>query len=200
MIGEGLMRVNNTLTAQRLTKSLSYQAGVRKRRGWKLVLSLICLFFMLAMMVIGFFLIWTIFRMGEPIFKTVGPFLQNLINGINTYFYASTEKAMYKPMSKAITVAQLNELQKFMNVWIGNIDFSPVSNGFSALTGGLSDMAGTSINALKSGVGDIVNNVSGLFENLGTGSGSNDFIDAVNNGLNSIEDLTASIANVVGKL
>ena len=43
MIGEALMRVSNTLEAQRLTKSLDYQEKLRSRSNIRLILAIIAL-------------------------------------------------------------------------------------------------------------------------------------------------------------
>ena len=199
MIGEGLMRVNNTLTAQRLTKSLSYQANLRKRRTTRLVLSFASLGIMLCTMIIGALLCYVIVLYMKPVFGTVGPFLESVINGINTYFYASTEVATYKPWSEAIKTAQLNELQKFMNIWMGNIDFSPISQGFSSL-GSMFDSWGGIGDAATGAATDVASSTANLIGINGNSSSTDTsaLVNAANAVLEVVDQVTESLAGVVG--
>ena len=199
MIGEGLMRVNNTLTAQRLTKSLSYQGGVHTRRVWRLILSLFSLFLMLCLLVAGGFLVFVLFRYEQAMLDTTGPFLKSLINAINTFFYASTEKATYKPLNKALTVEMLNQLMYFLNIKLGSIDFSPITGGISDLVGsvtggvgGLVDVARSSVGSIGSSVSDLV---GGLFGNLGT-IDTTALTDATNGALQTAENITGALAGL----
>ena len=43
VMGEALLRVSNTLEAQRLTKSLDYQEKLRSRANIRMIISIICL-------------------------------------------------------------------------------------------------------------------------------------------------------------
>ncbi|MBQ1550171.1 MAG: hypothetical protein IIZ65_07095, partial [Clostridia bacterium] len=60
MIGEALMRVSNTLEAQRLTKSLDYQEKLRSRSNIRLILAIIALVLAGGMLIIGGFLLFVL--------------------------------------------------------------------------------------------------------------------------------------------
>ena len=68
-IGEALMRVSNTLEAQRLTKSLEYQEKLRRRTAFRMVLSIILAIVMVASLVVGGLLFCTLEVFGSNSYK-----------------------------------------------------------------------------------------------------------------------------------
>ncbi|MEG0978588.1 MAG: hypothetical protein RSE39_00975, partial [Oscillospiraceae bacterium] len=52
-IGEALMRVSNTLEAQRLTKSLEYQEKLRRRTVFRMVISIILAITLFMLLIVG---------------------------------------------------------------------------------------------------------------------------------------------------
>ncbi|MBQ3051984.1 MAG: hypothetical protein IJC96_08855, partial [Clostridia bacterium] len=97
MIGEALMRVSNTLEAQRLTKSLDYQEKLRSRSNIRLILAIIALVLAGGMLIIGGFLLFVLLKYQDPILDTLVPFLKNFFGGLNTMFAALTETTTYLP-------------------------------------------------------------------------------------------------------
>lgn len=171
MIGEGLMRVNNTLTAQRLTKSLSFQGNVRKRSTTRLVLSIISLVLMIALFVVGALIIKVIMLYEDPILGSVLPFLESMINGINTIFYATTEKAMYGPYSTQLTIETLNEVFKLKDK-LGALDLGLVMDGLSGILGSLGGVVSDVGNEAGNVLGQVGAQVGGLANSIGSTSGS----------------------------
>ena len=177
---------------------MSYQGGVHKRKVWRLILTLFSLLLMLCLLVAGGFLVFVLFRYEEAMLDTTGPFLKSLINAINTYFYASTEKATYKPLNKALTVEMLNQLMYFLNIKLGSIDFSPITGGISDLVGSVRGLGGI-VNVAKDSVGSIGNSVSDLVGGLFGNTGSLDtgaITDAANGALQTAEKITGALAGL----
>lgn len=86
MIGEALMRVSNTLEAERLTKSLDYQEKLRSRSNIRLIIAVVCLIIAIVMMIIGGTLLVVLVKYEDPVLDTLVPFLKSFFNGINTIF------------------------------------------------------------------------------------------------------------------
>lgn len=179
MIGEGLMRVNNTLTAQRLTKSLSYQGRTRNRSRTKLILSIVSLVLMLGLLVVGGLLLNVLMKYEEPVMGTVLPFLTGMFNGINTFFYASTEAGTYTPLSMQLTVETLNELYKLQHT-LGNLDTSGLMDGLSSVLGSLSGV-----------LGDLGNQIGAMFNTIGASLSENlpNLGTSISTGMDSIKSM-----------
>ena len=150
MIGEALMRVSNTLEAQRLTKSLDYQEKLRSRSNIRLILAIIALVLAGGMLIIGGFLLYVLLKYQDPILDTVVPFLKNFFGGLNTMFAALTETTTYLPVLT-------EQLTRMMELLLG------VLNGLSGLDlGELMGYLTTMLGSATSMVSDLAVIVHGL--------------------------------------
>ncbi len=168
MIGEALMRVSNTLEAERLTKSLDYQEKLRSRSNIRLIISIICLVVALAMVLIGGLLLVILVKYEDPVLDTLVPFLKSFFNGMNTIFQSAVESSTYLPAltrlgteALGIGVAALQGLS--------NMDLSGVMGYLTNILGSTAGMLDTT-NSLLAGlsgtassmVGDLTNSLSGV--------------------------------------
>ena len=106
MIGEALMRVSNTLEAQRLTKSLDYQEKLRRRSNTKFTISiilLIVLFFLLVLTGVATLLIW---KFAGPVQEKLLPFMSEMFSGMGRLFNNLVDSSDYLP----VLVRQMTEM------------------------------------------------------------------------------------------
>ncbi len=139
MIGEALMRVSNTLEAQRLTKSLDYQEKLRSRSNIRLIIAIICLFVAMMMMVISGSLLFVLWRYADPVLDTVVPFLKNVMGDFGVIWDGLVESLSYVP----VMVEQLTRLLEqviIMLEGINKIDLAGMMNYLSEMLGMLVGM------------------------------------------------------------
>ncbi len=139
MIGEALMRVSNTLEAQRLTKSLDYQEKLRSRSNIRLIIAIICLFVAMMMMVISGALLFVLWRYADPVLDTVVPFLKNVMGDFGIIWDGLVESLTYVP----VMVEQLTRLLEQVIVMlegINQIDLAGMMNYLSQMLGVLVGM------------------------------------------------------------
>ena len=98
MIGEALMRVSNTLEAQRLTKSLDYQEKLRRRSNIRLIIAIVCLMMAFMMVVVGGALLFVLWRYADPVLDTVMPFLKGMFGDFGIIWDGLIESATYIPV------------------------------------------------------------------------------------------------------
>lgn len=179
MIGEALMRVSNTLEAERLTKSLDYQEKLRSRSNIRLIIAIICLVVAFAMLLVGAILLVVLVKYEDPVLDTLVPFLKSFFNGINTIFQSAVESSTYLPAltrlgteALGIGVAALNSLQ--------GLDLS-------GMMGYLTDILGTTAGLLSDTRGALGSLGSELSPMLGSLTAA--MTDLTNGGLvNGISD------------
>ncbi|MBO4445320.1 MAG: hypothetical protein J5782_00030, partial [Clostridia bacterium] len=148
MIGEALMRVSNTLEAQRLTKSLDYQEKLRSRSNIRLIIAIICLFVAMMMMVISGALLFILWRYADPILDTVMPFLKGMMGDFGVIWDGLVESLSYVP----VMVEQLTRLLEqviIMLEGINRIDLAGMMGYLSQMLGGLMTMMDDLRAALK---------------------------------------------------
>ena len=201
MIGEALMRVSNTLEAQRLTKSLDYQEKLRSRSNIRLILAIIALVLAGGMLIIGGFLLYVLLKYQDPILDTVVPFLKNFFGGLNTMFAALTETTTYLPVLT-------EQLTRMMEILLG------VLNGLSGLdlgelmgylttmlgsaTGMVVDLAGI-VHGMAP-LGDTMNGLLTDINNGGIGSVVNDVFSGMGIDMNVVSQMTSQAVGSVAKL
>lgn len=139
MIGEALMRVSNTLEAQRLTKSLDYQEKLRSRSNIRLIIAIICLFTAMMMMMISGALLFVLWRYADPVLDVVMPFLKNVMADFGVIWDGLVESLSYVP----VMVEQLTRLLEqviIMLEGINSIDLAGLMGYLSKMLGGLMTM------------------------------------------------------------
>ncbi len=190
MIGEALMRVSNTLEAQRLTKSLDYQEKLRSRSNIRLILAIIALVLAFVMLVVGGFLLFVLIRYQDPILDTVVPFLKNFLGGMNTMFAALTETTTYLPVLTEQLTRMLEILIGVLD-GLGGLDLGELMGYLTTMLGSATGMV-TDLAGIVHGLAPVGDTISGLLSDInanGTG------ID-----LAQINDMTAQAINSVAKL
>jgi hypothetical protein len=201
MIGEALMRVSNTLEAQRLTKSLDYQEKLRSRSNIRLILAIIALVLAGGMLIVGGFLLFVLLKYQDPILDTLVPFLKNFFGGLNTMFAALTETTTYLPVLT-------EQLTRMMEILLG------VLNGLSGLdlgelmgylttmlgsaTGMVVDLAGI-VHGMAP-LGDTMNGLLTDINNGGIGSVVNDVFSGMGIDMNVVSQMTSQAVGSVAKL
>lgn len=186
MIGEALMRVSNTLEAQRLTKSLDYQEKLRTRSNIRLIIAIICLFVAMMMMVISGVLLFVLWRYADPVLDTVVPFLKGMLGDFGIIWDGLVESLTYVP----VMVEQLTRLLENVIVMlegINQIDLAGMMKYLTAMLGAMSGMVvdlagavktmmpmlasmGQSLsNMMNGGLGEFIDSLfgDGFMENMG---------------------------------
>ena len=201
MIGEALMRVSNTLEAQRLTKSLDYQEKLRSRSNIRLILAIIALVLAGGMLIIGGFLLSVLLKYQDPILDTVVPFLKNFFGGLNTMFAALTETTTYLPVLT-------EQLTRMMEILIGVLDglggldlgelMGYLTTMLGSATGMVSDLA-----VIVHGLTPLGDTVNGLLTDInagGIGSVVNDVLSGMGIDMNVVSQMTSQAIGSVAKL
>ena len=104
MIGEALMRISNTMEAERLTKSLDYQEKLRSRSNIRLIIGIICIFIAFMMLLMSGGLLYVFIKYQDPILDAWVPLVRSIINGLNVAIQASIMKSTYGVIQKRIMV------------------------------------------------------------------------------------------------
>ena len=164
MIGEALMRVSNTLEAQRLTKSLDYQEKLRSRSNIRLIIAIICLFVAMMMMVISGALLFVLWRYADPVLDTVMPFLKGMMGDFGVIWDGLVETLSYVP----VMVEQLTRLLEqviIMLEGINSIDLAGLMGMVTKMLGGLMTMVDNLVADLKPMFDTIGDMLTDIFEN-----------------------------------
>lgn len=201
MIGEALMRVSNTLEAQRLTKSLDYQEKLRSRSNIRLILAIIALVLAGGMLIIGGFLLFVLLKYQDPILDTVVPFLKNFFGGLNTMFAALTETTTYLPVLTEQLTRMLEILLGVLN-GLSGLDLGELMGYLSTIlgsaTGMVVDLAGI-VHGMAP-LGDTVNGLLTDINNGGIGSVVNDVFSGMGIDMNVVSQMTSQTISSVAKL
>ena len=161
-IGEALMRVSNTLEAQRLTKSLDYQEKLRSRANIRMIIAIVCLCVALGCLLVGGFLLIVLIKYEDPILDTIVPFLKSTMNGMNASSMAAAEAATYQPLLKELNLRQMQfNLQKLESA--GAVDFAGVAENIKTLLGNATGMIGD----LRGAIGTVANSASETIYEVG---------------------------------
>ncbi len=215
MIGEALMRVSNTLEAERLTKSLDYQEKLRSRSNIRLIIAVVCLIIAIVMMIIGGTLLVVLVKYEDPVLDTLVPFLKSFFNGINTIFQSAVESSTYLPALTRLGTEALGSLVTTLQS-LNNIDLSQTmqyltdilgtTNGLlTELTGGLGTLnssaaslmgdLGPSLSRMMNGglVSDISNGISSAGKSLGING--KDIANINSNLVSSLSTLSDTVAS-----
>lgn len=109
-IGEALMRVSNTLEAQRLTKSLEYQEKLRRRTAFRMVLSVLLFVTLAALLLVGGVLLFVLWKYMDPILNKLLPFLDTMVNDFEIIWRALVESSTYMPIALEKSMRLMDEL------------------------------------------------------------------------------------------
>lgn len=191
MIGEALMRVSETIEAERLTKSLDYQEKLRSRANIRLIIAIICLCVAVGALLIGGFLLSVLVKYEDPILDTVVPYLKSTLNGKNVRQMALTETMTYLPAVVGMGVRVLEDVVRIMDN-ISSIDLNVVINALAGLLGNASGMVsdmrgaiGLIAGATGSSIGQVgssvANAITGLTTNGAVGAAQRGLVDVINN-------------------
>lgn len=201
MIGEALMRVSNTLEAQRLTKSLDYQEKLRSRSNIRLILAIIALVLAGGMLIIGGFLLYVLLKYQDPILDTVVPFLKNFFGGLNTMFAALTETTTYLPVLTEQLTRMMEILLGVLN-GLSGLDLGELMGYLSTIlgsaTGMVVDLAGI-VHGMAP-LGDTMNGLLTDINNGGIGSVVNDVFSGMGIDMNVVSQMTSQAIGSVAKL
>ena len=175
MVGEALLRVSNTLEAQRLTKSLDYQEKLRTRSNIRLILAIICMVLAAGLLIVGVVTLIVLLRYADPVLDTVVPFLKNVLGGVNTMFESLTETVTYLP----VLTEQITRLME---------DVIKMLDGLSA-----TDIAG-----MLGYVTDTLGTVLGGLGNMDLSSGLNTISGMASDTLGVLAKGTDALSTVAG--
>ena len=203
MIGEALMRVSNTLEAQRLTKSLDYQEKLRSRSNIRLIIAIICLFVAMMMMVISGALLFILWRYADPILDTVMPFLKGMMGDFGVIWDGLVESLSYVP----VMVEQLNRLLEQVIILLeglNRIDLAGLMGYLSKMLGGLMTMMDDLRAALAPMMDAIGNMLSTLslegIDGLITDLFGPDAADSIKAFMNGMMDMLGGAGNAMSSM
>ena len=184
MIGEALMRVSNTLEAQRLTKSLDYQEKLRSRSNIRLIIAVICLFTAMMMMMISGALLFVLWRYADPVLDTVMPFLKGAMADFGVIWDGLMETLSYVP----VMVEQLTRLLEQVIIMLEGINAIDLAGIMSKLGGMLDDLLG-GLQPMMEKIGDLMNS---LFD-----GGITEFLEQLGMNPETVQKLVAGIDNLL---
>ncbi|MCQ2487021.1 MAG: hypothetical protein MJ129_03730 [Clostridia bacterium] len=155
MVGEALLRVSNTLEAQRLTKSLDYQEKLRTRSNIRLILAIICMVLAAGLLIVGVVTLIVLLRYADPVLDTVVPFLKNVLGGVNTMFESLTETVTYLP----VLTEQITRLMEDVIKMLDGLSATDIAG----MLGYVTDTLGTVLGGLgKVDFAGDINTISGM--------------------------------------
>ena len=201
MIGEALMRVSNTLEAQRLTKSLDYQEKLRSRSNIRLILAIIALVLAGGMLIVGGFLLFVLLKYQDPILDTVVPFLKNFFGGLNTMFAALTETTTYLPVLTEQLTRMLEILLGVLN-GLSGLDLGELMGYLSTILGSATGMV-VDLAGIVHGMAPLGDTMNGLLTDInagGIGSVVNDVFSGMGIDMNVVSQMTSQAVGSVAKL
>ncbi|MBQ8926027.1 MAG: hypothetical protein IJ051_07210 [Clostridia bacterium] len=201
MIGEALMRVSNTLEAQRLTKSLDYQEKLRSRSNIRLILAIIALVLAGGMLIVGGFLLFVLLKYQDPILDTLVPFLKNFFGGLNTMFAALTETTTYLPVLTEQLTRMLEILLGVLN-GLSGLDLGELMGYLSTILGSATGMV-VDLAGIVHGLAPLGDTMNGLLTDInagGIGSVVNDVFSGMGIDMNVVSQMTSQAVGSVAKL
>lgn len=205
MIGEALMRVSNTLEAERLTKSLDYQEKLRSRSNIRLILSIICLVIAVGMLLIGGLLLIVLVKYEDPVLDTLVPFLKGFFNGLNTLFQSSVEASTYLPALARLGTEALGIGVNALN-GLSSMDLSGVMSYLTSILGTTAGMLSdtrTLLGNLGSQAGPMIGQLSSAVSELANGgltSGLNDTISSLGVNMKDVANINSSLIGTISSV
>lgn len=97
-IGEALMRVSNTLEAQRLTKSLEFQEKARRRTRLRFVISIVLLVLLLVSLIVLALFVFVLFKYLNPFLQRFIPFASSIFDDFGTIWDSLVASSTYMPV------------------------------------------------------------------------------------------------------
>lgn len=189
VMGEALLRVSNTLEAQRLTKSLDYQEKLRSRANIRMIISIICLCIALGSLIVGGFLLTVLVKYEDPVLDTVVPYVKSYMNASNVKNMAKMEAATYKPYSAELKVRLAEQKLAKAQAATQGLDFGAVVEALKGLLGNASGM----LSDLRGAIGTVAASAGGAIAEVG-GSVSN----AIGNFTQNTNDAVSSVIGGLG--
>jgi len=203
MVGEALMRISNTMEAERLTKSLDYQEKLRSRSNIRMIIGIICMFVAFMMICLGGMLLFILLKFQDPILDVWVPLVKAILNGMNASLQATFASSTYAPIQKAISIQGQIGLLNLLKT-LNNLDL----NGLLASIGSALAGAGSSMSNIGAQIANAISGVTGSVNDLAGEIASGEIVantlnsmgidgDAVAGIINNVSDITNSIAGVV---
>ena len=192
VMGEALLRVSNTLEAQRLTKSLDYQEKLRSRANIRMIISIICLCIALGCLIVGGFLLTVLIKYEDPILDSVVPYIKSSMNASNVKNMAKMEAATYKPYMTELKVRMAEQKLAKAQAAAQGIDFSAVIDGLTGLLGNASGM----VTDLRGAIGTVASSAGGAIGEVGN-SVSTAIGDFTQNANEAIGSVVGGLGNAV---
>lgn len=192
VMGEALLRVSNTLEAQRLTKSLDYQEKLRSRANIRMIISIICLCIALGCLIVGGFLLTVLIKYEDPIIDSVVPYIKSSMNASNVKNMAKMEAATYKPYMTELKVRMAEQKLAKAQAAAQGIDFSAVIDGLTGLLGNASGM----VTDLRGAIGTVASSAGGAIGEVGN-SVSTAIGDFTQNANEAIGSVVGGLGNAV---
>ncbi|MEG1179223.1 MAG: hypothetical protein RR911_04625 [Oscillospiraceae bacterium] len=158
-IGEALMRVSNTLEAQRLTKSLEYQEKLRRRTVFRMVISIILAITLFMLLIVGGVLLFVLWKYMDPILGKVLPFFDAMLGDFGTIWRSLVDSSTYLPSF----LEQFSRLTEELITLMHNMNGMPLK----ALLGNLNNLLATT-NGLLVGTSEMLSGLSKGMSVLGT--------------------------------
>ena len=184
MVGEALMRISNTMEADRLTKSLDYQEKLRSRSNIRLIIGIVCMIIAFMMLATGGMLLFVLIKFEDPILDTLVPLIRAMINGMNASFQSTVETVTYLPILQQMLIKSSEEgLKSLQN--INAMDFNGIHASVGATLGGVSNKIAGVGGDLTATIAQAGDKITGVLSGFTDGSVSN--------------AITASIADALAK-
>ena len=203
MIGEALMRISNTMEAERLTKSLDYQEKLRSRSNIRLIIGIICIFIAFMMLLMSGGLLYVFIKYQDPILDAWVPLVRSIINGLNVAIQASIMKSTYGVIQKRIMVegniALLQLLKNINNIDINGL-LSTIGGVIGTVSGTISDVGVRVSNAIAELSGNVTGVISGLGNGEALAAAMTTLLKDTGLDTNAIAGIINNVASTVGNL
>lgn len=203
MIGEALMRISNTMEAERLTKSLDYQEKLRSRSNIRLIIGIICIFIAFMMLLMSGGLLFVFIKYQDPILDAWVPLVRSIINGLNVAIQASIMKSTYGVIQKRIMVegniALLQLLKNINNIDINGL-LSTIGGVIGTVSGTISDVGVRVSNAIAELSGNVTGVISGLGNGEALAAAMTTLLKDTGLDTNAIAGIINNVASTVGNL
>jgi hypothetical protein len=196
-IGEALMRVSNTLEAERLTKSLDYQEKLRSRQVLRTVLTIILICLCFGMLAVGVLCTVLLIKFQKPILEDFIPFCKNMLAGMGTMWDNLVESSNYMPVMLE-QMTRLNEELITMLHNMNQLDLKAIMDQVTALLANTNSMLGT-LNSMLAGAGSLMSSLSPMLKAMAASFGS--MMSSLANAIGSFNfsDLATSLQNMLSQ-
>jgi len=192
MVGEALMRISNTMEAERLTKSLDYQEKLRSRANIRLIIGIICMFIAFMLLLLSGMLLFILLRYEDPILDVWVPLIKAILHGMNVSFQATVAKSSYDVIQKQISIwgqVGLLNLLKSLN----NLDLNGLLSSLGSTIGNVSSTISGVGTTISSAIAEAGGSMSNAIDGLGTGDTIASAVTSVLDGTGIDNDTIESI-------